>query len=149
MRQLSTKIADIIGSGMTLRLKRDEYIGVAGANSAGSVIHVVKNAVRQADIVQDAGQFLLGNFRANRPFHQVTKHRDIFNSRTRLAAHMKDELAAVSGRKKVLPQPSNQQGGGKTNHKESGNKKDSRPNQVCQKPLVCLTKAFKVAVERF
>ena len=98
-----------LGNRPMLFLQRHENIRVAGADQPGPAVDEVDRAVRQADVVENALHLCVRYHLTNGCLHQIAEPRGLFDPRARFGPQMEKQLAAIDGRKEVLPEPRNQQ----------------------------------------
>src|SRR2546423_4508819 len=105
-----------------LRGERDDDVCVLGANGSRVAVGKIDTAIRQADVVDDAGEFLRRYHLPDFAFHSITQSSCFLNASARWRAEVHGELSTVHGWKKVLSQPWDQTEGEKTGHEEASNK---------------------------
>ena len=106
---LGRKARTYSATGLMLFLQRHEDICVAAADQSGPVVNEIDCAVRHADVVDNVLYLCVRYLTANGCLHQIAESRRLFDPRARFGPQMKKQLAAIDGRKKVLPEPWNQQ----------------------------------------
>src|SRR5262249_34357334 len=104
-RQALPEPPHVIAGRTVARPERYEDIRVGGPDHTGGRVHVVDDAVRQPDVVEDAGALGIGNLLADHVLDQVGESGGLRDARAGLGAQMQDEMAAVAIRKEILAEP--------------------------------------------
>ncbi len=91
--------------------QRHQHIGIVGSNHARGGVHQVVGAERQADVVENAVDFIGWHLFANGRLYQVGKLRGVFNAGPGLRADVQAELTAIRIGEEVLPKPWRQEKG--------------------------------------
>jgi hypothetical protein len=102
--EFDAQFVNVLGGGMMILGKFGEDIGVARTDRRGIAVGKIDTAVRQADIVNQTGQFGLRNLFADDCFDLVAERGGFFDARAGGSAHVQFEFAAVHFREKVLPE---------------------------------------------
>ena len=108
-RQAFAQLADILAGGPVAFGQRNQNVRIHGADRLRGAVGHVDGAVRQADVVDHAGQFRRRNDAPDGGFHQIADARGFLDARAGLGAKVQIETARVGGREKILPQPGHQQ----------------------------------------
>src|SRR5579863_2264284 len=87
----------------------DQNIHITSANRSGVAVREVDAAVRQADGVDNAVNFLRRNLLADGLFDQIRETRGLLDARPGARSNMQFELSRVHRREKILPQPRKQE----------------------------------------
>ena len=108
-RQPFANLAHVFLGRPMVFLERNQNIGVHGADGRGRAVGHVDGAVREADVVDDAGEFPRRNDALMEVVHQVAEPGGFFDARGGLGAEVQIESAGIGGREKILAEPGNQQ----------------------------------------
>jgi hypothetical protein len=92
-------------------VERDEDVRIAGADGAVVGIREADAGVRDADVVENAGDFLRGNQLANRHLDMVDQLRGLLDSRAAAGAHVEAKGPAVALWEEVLAEPRDEEKG--------------------------------------
>ena len=125
-RQPLAQLADVFVGGAMLRLQVDQNVGVHGSDRRRGAVRHVDGAVRQADIIDDAGDFLRRNDALDGGLDQIAQARGLLDARAGLGAEVQIELAGVGGREEILAEPGNQQKNGRADGQKTPGTKSTR-----------------------
>src|SRR5579872_3771509 len=106
-----------------LRRKRDENIGIGGADRRRIAVGEIDSAVRQSNVVDDAGHFGTRDVSVNRVLDFVAKKRGIFNAHPGGRSQMQFEAAGIDAGEEVLAQPWDDDGQRSQTRREEGYQK--------------------------
>src|SRR5256885_1387730 len=91
-----------------LRQERDDDVCVLCPNGSRVTVGKVDTAIRQADVVDNAGELLRRYHLPDFALHSVTQRGRFFNTGAGWRTEVHRELTTVHGWKKVLSQPGEQ-----------------------------------------
>jgi len=94
---------DILLAGMMIAGQLHLDICVGGAYRRGGRVGKIQRGVRQADVVENRHHFVGRNLPADGLLHVIAKRSRFFDARTRVGAHVNDELAESTDGKKSCP----------------------------------------------
>src|ERR1700674_4189558 len=89
---------------MVIGRERNQNVSIFGSNRGGIAVGQIDPAVRDPDVVDDAGNFLRRNLSSNFGVHAVAQGRYIFDACPGWRSQMKLELSTVHRWEKILAQ---------------------------------------------
>src|SRR5690349_961908 len=87
---------------MMLGLQRNQDLRIGSADCSAIAVRKIDSAGRQANIVEDAGEFRRWYLLANDAFNLVVEASGIFDSSAGLCSRVEPNLAGVDRREEVL-----------------------------------------------
>src|SRR5260370_26443567 len=122
MSQLDAQSTQLAGGGAVLGLEGDRDVRIVCANESGCPVDIANVAVVQANVVDDTVHFLGRHHLANGAFDHVAQASHLFNACSCFSSQVKNKLAAIRIRKKVLTKPGHEQECRQASHQEYRNK---------------------------
>src|SRR5258708_23182803 len=130
-----------------LGCERDHDVRILGPGRRRIAVGKIDTAIRQANSVDDAGQFLLRYLSPDFVFHAITQSSSFFNAHSGWGTHMQREFATIHGWEKVLSQPGEQSEREPAGQKEAGHENAAVMNQSFEQPVIPVPDAFKTVFE--
>src|SRR5882724_12523045 len=146
-RQFEPQVMHVPSCGVMLRRQSDHDVRILRSNRRRIAVRKIDTAIGQADVIDDAAQFLRRDLLADFVFYLVTQSRGFFNPRSGWRTHVQREFAAIHRWKKVLSQPRVQSEGEEAGQEEAADKNAAMTNQCFQQPTICASDTLKTMLE--
>src|SRR5260370_7921387 len=133
------KFVDVRASGFSaLLLELDKNFRVGAPDGAGVAVGEVDAAVRQADIVEDRGEFVLRDGFTDDAVYLVGEARGLLDAQSGASAHVQANLPGIHVRKEIAAENADEQNGQNAKCQETRGEEHWRMQGDTQSaPLAC------------
>ena len=145
-----TKLVNVVVRGMVLGGQGHKNVGIRCANRSRITVGEIDAAVGQANVVNDALDFVRWNLPSNRLLDQIAQVGRFFNAHSGGSTQMKFESTAVNAGEEVAAQPRNQnRQGAETEGKERDQESAPVMERELQQAAIAPTKVFEGLFKTF
>src|SRR5260370_32133491 len=144
LRKFFAQFVDVRASGLSaLLLELDKNFRVGAPDGAGVAVGEVDAAVRQADIVEDGGEFVLRDGFADDAVYLVGEARGFLDAQTGAGAHVQANLSGVNLGKEIATEKTDDQDGENAEGQEAYGEDHWRVQSDTQGFSVAIPEFFK------